>query len=101
MRRLALKLLLVCGLPVMAYTPGQDVGEIRFADQIDQWTVIDERHVILSIKDHAKYLVTFRAPCQGLRFARNVGVSSSNNTVYAGFDRVIADGLPCPIATIV
>ena len=88
-------------LPLAALTPGGDeAGKIRFADRIDHWQVIDAHKMVLAVAESARYLVTFRAPCHGLRFAFNVGISSSNNTVYAGFDAVIADGMSCPIATI-
>lgn len=101
MKRLVLSLgLMVASLSALAYTPESEVGKIRFADQIDRWTIIDDHRMVFSVGRKANYLVTFGSPCHGLRFAFNVGVSSSNNTVYAGFDRVIADGMSCRIETI-
>ncbi len=101
MKRFVLSICLAMApLTALALTPETDVGKIRFADRIDRWSIVDDHRMVFSVGKKANYLVTFRSPCHGLRFAFNVGVSSSNNTVYAGFDRVITDGMSCRIETI-
>ena len=79
---------------------GEVVDRIAFADQIDDWKLLDNRHAVVKVGNHQNYLLTFTNDCYRLSWAQHVGVSSSNNTIYAGFDYVTADGWQCPIESI-
>ncbi len=79
---------------------GLPVNKIPHASQIHSWHAVDKRHLILSVSSKQNYLVTLRRDCHALNFATNVGVSTSNNTIYAGFDHITADGNQCAIQKI-
>ena len=61
---------------------------------------LDDRHLVLSLSPKQRYLLTLDRDCLGLVFASHLGVSASNNTVYAGFDYITADGQHCTIKAI-
>ncbi len=89
-------------LPVLslAMPTGSPVSKIRFASKIDSWQALDARHLVLSLSASKNYLITLRKDCHSLPRAANVGVSASNDTIYAGFDYITADGQRCAIQTI-
>lgn len=94
-------LTLAMTIPVMAFQDvGEPVNKISFADRIDGWRVIDDRTIVLRKGASRSYVVHLKTDCRLLKYARNVGVSSSNNTVYANFDYVTADNLRCSIDAI-
>lgn len=94
-------LMLALTAPVLALPDiGEPVKKISFADRIDGWSVIDDRTIVLRKGASQSYVVHLKTDCRMLKYARNVGVSSSNNTVYANFDYVTADNLRCSIDTI-
>ena len=80
--------------------PGLPVNKIPFADRISDWQAVDKRHLVVSTSPSRSYLLTLRRECHTLSFANRLGVSSSNNTVYAGFDYVTSDGQRCAIQRI-
>ncbi len=84
----------------MNQLPGKPVKKIKFADHIDAWQALDKRHLIVSLSPTRSYLLTLRKDCHNLRGNAALGVSSSNNTIYAGFDYVTADGQKCAIQSI-
>ena len=97
---LGLGLIAVC-LTAQAMIPtGELVRKIPFASSIDSWHAVDDRHVVISMSRSKNYLLTLRRECPALPFASNFGVSASNNTIYAGFDYITADGRKCSIKTI-
>jgi len=90
-------------LPVVAaamHPEGTPVTKIPFASQISGWHALDKNRLILSLTHSRNYLVTLRQACHPLGFAAHVGVSTSNDTIYAGFDYITADGQRCPIERI-
>ena len=85
----------------VAMTPvGSAVDKIDLVAGLNTWEVLDERRLVLSLGDTQNYLVTLSRNCHTLPFATHLGVSASNNTVYAGFDYITADGERCAINTI-
>jgi hypothetical protein len=76
------------------------VSSIPAADRIEGWARVDDTRVVLEVSPQTRYLLTLRQQCIGLGFARNVSVTMSNNTIYAGFDAITADGEQCEIRTI-
>ncbi len=83
-----------------AMPPGEAVRSINGADRIEGWTAIDNQRVIVDVAARDSYLLTLKHQCHALSWARNVTVSMSNNTIWAGFDAIRADGLQCPIKQI-
>ena len=103
--RLSAMLLLAAFLSnsVQAMPPvpgGVSVRSIQDADSISGWSAIDNRRVLLNLDEQSTYLLTLKHQCHGLAWAQNVTVTMSNNTIWAGFDTIKADGLACPIDTI-
>lgn len=76
------------------------VSSIPAANRIEGWARVDDTRVVLQLGSQTRYLLTLREECIGLGFARNVSVTMSNNTIYAGFDAITADGEQCEIRTI-
>jgi hypothetical protein len=83
-----------------AAAQGEPVASIPHADKIRDWSPLDNQRVIVNVNATDTYLLTLKQQCYGLRWAQNVTVSMSNNTIWAGFDAIRADGLQCPIDKI-
>ncbi len=79
---------------------GETVLSISKANRISDWEQIDAQHVVLSLSPDERYLLTLKRQCGGLSWAQNIGVTMSNNTIWAEFDAVTTDGLQCPIERI-
>jgi hypothetical protein len=85
--------------PAALVRAGQPVTSIPTADGVRDFQPLDEEHVMLSTSSE-RYLLTLNRGCFGLRWARHVGVTASDNTIWAGFDALTADGEACPIREI-
>ncbi len=79
---------------------GSTVDKIDLTSGLNTWEALDEKHLVLSLGSKQNYLVTLTRSCHALPFATHLGVSASNNTIYAGFDYITADGERCAINTI-
>ncbi len=79
---------------------GESVQNIEAENGISGWEHIDNQRLLVNVDEKSTYLLTLKHQCHGLAWAQNVTVSMSNNTIWAGFDRVRADGLTCPIDRI-
>ncbi len=87
--------------PALATIPeGVTVRSIEGADAISSWSHLDNQRVLLNVDEKNTYLLTLKHQCHGLAWAQNVTVTMSNNTIWAGFDEIQADGLACPIHSI-
>jgi hypothetical protein len=84
----------------MKSNPGLPVKKISFANQIDNWEVIDQTRLLVSLSANRNFLLTLTRACHRLNNTTQVGVSASNNTIYAGFDYVTAAGQRCSIQSI-
>lgn len=73
---------------------------IPAADQISGWRHIDDQHVVVDVAAQGSYLLTLADQCLGLSWAPAVAVTMSNNTIWAGFDAVTANGMQCAIRSI-
>jgi hypothetical protein len=85
-----------------ATLPAMDdpVASIPSAHRISNWRPLDGRHVMVHVGAQDRYLLTLREACPGLNYAHNVGVTMSNNTIWAGFDAITTDSMRCPIKRI-
>lgn len=79
---------------------GEPVTNIPTADEVRDFELLDAAHVMLSKDEEQRYLLTLDRECFGLRWARHVGVTTSDNTIWAGFDALTADGEACSILEI-
>lgn len=79
---------------------GEPVDNIPQAHQILDWQPLDDQHVLVNLPSQNAYLLTLKHQCFGLSWAQNITVTMSNNTIWAGFDAIKADGLQCPIDRI-
>ena len=104
-RQLTLGLLgCVLSSTVLALPPAnhqsESVRSIPDAHQISDWTPLDNWRVIVNVNAADTYLLTLKQQCYGLGWAQNISVTMSNNTIWAGFDAIKADGRQCPIDSI-
>lgn len=95
-------IVLLFGASAQAMPPelGESVRNIQGANDISGWSHIDNQHVVMHVDEKKSYLLTLKHQCHGLAWAQNVTVTMSNNTIWAGFDAIQADGLACPIHSI-
>lgn len=95
--------LLCAAAGAVALPPGQhgeSVRSIPDVQHISDWAAIDNQRVVVSVNATDSYLLTLKQQCHGLGWAQNITVTMSNNTIWAGFDEIKADGLQCPIDEI-
>lgn len=92
--------LLTTNVEAMPSKPGVPVKKIPFASQINNWSVIDKATIVVTQSPLKSYLVNLRGECHRLGFSDQVGFSSSNNTIYAGFDYVTVGPQRCAIQSI-
>jgi len=86
--------------PQLLTTAGEPVNNIPTASSIQNFKPLDNAHVMVSMASNQQYLMTLSKQCVGLRWARHIGVTMSDNTIWAGFDNLTADGQRCEIREI-
>jgi hypothetical protein len=86
--------------PMALVESGTPVSSIPIANGVRDFLPLDGEHVMLSTSGEKRYVLTLNRECVGLRWARHVGVTASDNTIWAGFDALTADGEACPIREI-
>ena len=79
---------------------GTEVDSIRGIETLTDWQTLDTRNLTLRVNHAEHYLLTLREPCSYLRGAQLVGVSMTNQEIWADFDHVAADGYECRIDRI-
>lgn len=100
---IALGLLAVSAVSATALPPerhGESVRSIPDVQHISDWSAIDNQRIVVNVNATDSYLLTLKQQCHGLGWAQNITVTMSNNTIWAGFDEIKADGLQCPIDRI-
>ena len=85
--------------PAEVVRTGEPVASIPTAGGVSAYQPLDGEHVMLESGDD-RYVLTLNRECVGLRWARHVGVTVSDNGIWAGFDALTADGRACPIREI-
>lgn len=78
---------------------GEPVDRIR-AVNIYGWTDIDREQFVLWTRPKEAWLIDLYAPCVGLEFTAQIGISNFGHTIYAGTDSVVAWHDRCRIKTI-
>lgn len=84
---------------------GTPVPSMPNASSILSWMAEDSYHVLIEVaptdtQEHGVYRLTFTEACYNLRWANSVGLSESQNQVWAGFDYLTADDQRCSISAI-
>jgi hypothetical protein len=89
---------------------GTPVASMPNASAIQDWTAEDSFHMVVQIAQASAsqvgtahvdvYRFTFTEACYNLRWASSVGLSGSQDQVWAGFDYLTADGQRCSIGAI-
>lgn len=105
LRYLVTTLLLGLSLTSLAATQpehlwGTEVDSIRGIETLTDWNTLDTRNLTLRVNHAEHYLLTLQEHCTYLRGARLVGVSMTNQEIWADFDHVAADGYECRIDRI-
>jgi hypothetical protein len=80
---------------------GEPVKSFTYLGQFDGWRSLGRDKVVVWTGVNNAYLLTVQQPCQELRFANRIGVTSTGNTVSSGFDSVqVGDNQTCRITEI-
>lgn len=87
-------------LPDQVRLQGTEVDSILGVETLSDWRAIDSQHLTLRVNQGKQYLLTLSDPCLQLRGARRIGISMTNQEIWADFDTLSADGYECQIDTI-
>ncbi len=79
---------------------GVRVDSISAVSSDSTWEVLDYQHVVVTLDTQQRYLLTLSHMCPKLAVAAKLGISTSGDAVYAGFDYITADGERCLIKGI-
>lgn len=79
---------------------GAPVDEIRAFTGVDQWQSLSPTKLAIWTSVNRAYLLTLRAPCNGLEFQSAIGISSTNNIIMRRFDKVVFENQQCFIEEI-
>jgi hypothetical protein len=80
---------------------GQPVDHFTWLGRYDGWKPIGKEEALVWTSPDKAYLINVAPPCEDLRFATRIGLTSSLHTVYSrGLDYVRVRGWRCPIKQI-
>ena len=84
---------------------GPSVKSFNWLGRFDSWEPLGKDHLLVYTQPNEAYLLKVAGPCD-VRFATGpVGITSTNNTVYAGLDSIVVNSgaagtWRCPIDEI-
>ncbi|MBL0163666.1 MAG: hypothetical protein IPP82_08505 [Xanthomonadales bacterium] len=78
---------------------GEPVDRFQFWD-LQRWELVGEYKVVVWPRLNEAYLLTVDPPCQDLRWAQKIGVTSTANSVSKRFDSVVVGKFKCRINEI-
>ena len=78
---------------------GEPVDRFQFWD-LQRWELVGEYKVVVWPRLNEAYLLTVDPPCQDLRWAQKIGVTSTANSVSKSFDSVVVGKFKCRINEI-
>jgi hypothetical protein len=67
---------------------GEPVRSFTYLGRYDNWQPLGNDSVVVWTTFYNAYLLKLRQPCNGLQFTQRIGLTSTNQTVSAGFDFV-------------
>ncbi|MCC6578865.1 MAG: hypothetical protein IT440_00355 [Phycisphaeraceae bacterium] len=79
---------------------GPPVDRISLYTRLDGWNALAPDQLAIFLGVNRVYLLNLKGPCSGLEFQQQIGISSSNNTVDARFDKVYFEHQVCWIKQI-
>ena|SRR5690242_2373456 len=80
---------------------GQPVDHFTWSGRYDGWKPIGKEEALVWTSPDKAYLIKVAPPCEDLRFATHIGLTSTLHTVYSrGLDYVKVRGWRCPITQI-
>jgi hypothetical protein len=80
---------------------GQPVDHFTWLGRYDGWKPIGKDEALVWTSPEKAYLIKVAPPCEDLRFATRIGLTSSLHTVYSrGLDYMKVRGWRCPIKQI-
>ena len=78
---------------------GEPVDRFQFWD-LQRWELVGEYKVVVWPRLNEAYLLTVDPPCQDLRWAQKIGVTSTANSVSKSFYSVVVGKFKCRINEI-
>lgn len=79
---------------------GKPIERIRAFMGVDRWQSLSPVKLAIWTGVNRAYLLTLRAPCNGLEFQTAIGISSTNHIIERRFDKVYFENQVCYIAEI-
>jgi hypothetical protein len=80
---------------------GQPVDHFTWLGRYDGWKPLSRDEALVWTTPQKAYLIKVASPCEDLRFAGHIGLTSTLDTVYSrGLDYVKVRGWRCPIKQI-
>jgi hypothetical protein len=85
---------------------GEPVKEFHYLNNLNGWTSVGDRALVVWTRPNTAYLLDLMAPCNDLKFAFAISITNQMGTVSSRFDQVIvrdrssATSFPCRIQEI-
>jgi hypothetical protein len=79
---------------------GQPLRHFTWFGRFDGWKAVSRDEALIWTTPSKAYLVKVESPCEDLRFASRIGLTSTLNSVYSRFDHVTVRGRQCRIELI-
>ncbi len=78
---------------------GEPVDNFHFWT-LYRWEPLGREHVAVWTRIDTAWLIEVRPPCSGLEFTQSIGLTATQNRVYARFDKLVFEQQSCFIASI-
>ena len=79
---------------------GQPLRHFNWFGRFDGWKAVSQDEALIWTTPAKAYLIKVESPCEDLRFARRIGLTSTLSSVYSRYDRVLVRGQECRIELI-
>lgn len=79
---------------------GEPLRHFTWFGRFDGWKALSRDEALIWTTPAKAYLIKIEAPCEDLRFATRIGLTSTLNSVYSHFDHVMVRGQQCRIELI-
>lgn len=79
---------------------GEPLRHFTWFGRFDGWKAVSRDEALIWTTPAKAYLVKVESPCEDLRFATRVGLTSTLDAVYSHFDHVTVRGRQCRIELI-
>jgi hypothetical protein len=79
---------------------GQPLRHFSWFGRFDGWKAVSRDEALIWTTPAKAYLLKVQSPCEDLRFATRIGLTSTLNAVYSRYDHVTVRGRQCRIELI-